>query len=189
MFAFCKQCTRSCSDARRSPASPAKAEYDRSVAGSHTAMLQRVALGALLVALVTAPGCAKQGGQESTLPVACRSGPEAVRDALRTAPEPVDIGGTRLSECLPRAGESTDVQAVGAAYVDVAADLAPEARDDPDGSEAQQLGYLVGAVRRAAARSQGIHTELLRRMEQELLVIDVDSTAFQEAERAGREGG
>lgn len=173
----------------RFAASPASAEYDRHVAGSLTGQLRRVALAALLVAVVVGSGCAKEGGQETTLPAACRSGPEAIRGALTAAPGPVTIDGTPLSNCLPRAGDATDLQAVGAAYVDVAAELAPAARKDPGGPEAEQLGYLVGAVRRAAARTQGIHTELLRRMEQELLVVDTSSTAFREGERAGRESG
>ena len=159
------------------------------MAGSLTGAPRRVASAALLIVLVAVAGCAKQSDQEATLPVACRSGPEAVRAALRAAPEPVTIDGMPLSSCLPRAGESIDVQAVGATYVDVAAELAPEARADPGGPEAQQLGYLVGAIRRAAARSQGIHSELIRRMEQELLVVDTSSPAFRDAERAGRETG
>lgn len=154
----------------------------------HNRPRQRSFLAALLAALVTLAGCVKQGGQE-TLPVACKSGPKAVKLALRDAPGEVTIDGTPLSGCLPRAGDAADLQAVGAAYIDVAADLAPRARADPDGPEAEQLGYLTGAVRRGAARTQGIHDELLRRLEQELVAVDTSSEAFQEGERAGRASG
>ena len=82
-----------------------------------------------------------------------------------------------------------DLQEIGAAYIAVAADLAFEARADPDGPAATRLGYLIGAVRRGADRTQGIHAELVRRMEQELVIVDTRSSAFREGERAGRESG
>ena len=123
------------------------------------------------------------------LPVACRQGQEAVQSALARAPSGVRIDGTLLSECLNRGGDARDVQEVGAVFISVTADLARRARDQAEGPAAGQLGYLVGAVRRGAARTQGIHTELVRRIEQELLIVDTDSPAFRAGERAGRETG
>lgn len=132
-------------------------------------------------------GCSRQG--EPTLPVACKEGPRAVQAALVRAPADVSIAGTPLSNCLGRSGDPADLQEVGASYVAVAAELGPAARADPGGPEALRLGYLLGAVRRGAARTQGIHDELLRRLEQELILLDTSSPAFRRGERAGRERG
>ena len=123
------------------------------------------------------------------LPVACRQGEQAVQRALAREPTGVRIDGTLLSECLNRVGDARDVQEVGATFVSVAADLAPRARAAPDGVAARQLGYLVGALRRGAARTQGIHAEMLRRVEQELLVVNTGARAFRAGERAGSESG
>ena len=38
------------------------------------------------------------------------------------------------------------------------------ARRRPDGPEATRLGYLVGAMRRGASATQGIHDEMIRRV-------------------------
>lgn len=143
-----------------------------------------IALSLLSLAL---GGCASE--EPASVPVACKSGPEAVRLALSSAPEPVRLDGVPLSGCLTRASDSADLQAVGASYVEVAAELAREARRDPEAAAAEQLGYLTGAVRRGAAATQGIHDELRRRLEQELSVVDTGSAAFQEGERAGRATG
>ncbi len=132
-------------------------------------------------------GCASE--EATTVPVECKSGPQAVRLALASAPDPVTLDGVPLSGCLTRASDSADLQAVGTTYVDVAADLAREAQRDPEGAAAEQLGYLTGAVRRGAASTQGIHDELRRRLEQELSLVDTGSAAFQEGERAGRATG
>ena len=121
--------------------------------------------------------------------MACKSGERTVMAALRQAPGQVTIEGTRLSACLPPRGDPADIQAVGAIYIAAATELAGRARTAPDGEEATRLGYLVGAVRRSAASSQGIHLEMLRRLEQELVVVDTGSRAFREGERAGRSQG
>ena len=123
------------------------------------------------------------------LPVACRSGPGAVARALERAPREVTIGGTRLSECLGRAGEPADIQQVGGDYLQVATTLAARARRDAEGPSALRLGYLVGAIRRGAAGTQGFHAEMVRRIEQELLPVDTRARAFRRGERAGRGGG
>lgn len=126
---------------------------------------------------------------DPAMPTACRAGAPAVRAALEHAPGEVRLERTPLSQCLMPASTPGDLQEVGGAYVAVAADLAFEARADPDGPAATRLGYLIGAVRRGADRTQGIHAELVRRMEQELVIVDTRSPAFREGERAGREAG
>jgi hypothetical protein len=52
---------------------------------------------------------------------------------------------------------------------------------------ATQLGYLRGALRRGA--DPGLHEELLRRFDQELLRVDTRTPAFRRGEAAGRARG
>lgn len=165
-------------------------DYDRERMAADAHLLRdgkgRGAVALLLFALALG-GCSNEG--PTTVPVECKAGPQAVRSALASAPEPVTLDGVPLSGCLTRASDAGDLQAVGAAYVEVAAELATDARRDPEGPAAEQLGYLTGAVRRGAATTQGIHEELRRRLEQELSIVDTGSAAFQEGERAGRATG
>lgn len=140
-----------------------------------------------LAAALALAGCSRQ--EEPVLPAACSSGPEAVEAALVRAPRPVTVEGTRLSECLGRSGQAAEIQQVGGDYLSVAAVLAADARREPEGEEALRLGYLVGAVRRGAAATQGFHSEMVRRIEQELVPVDTRARAFREGERAGRAQG
>lgn len=136
-------------------------------------------LPALLAALALA-GCGRE--DEGELPAACRLGADAVRSALATAPDEVRLeGGIALSECFRRASDQADLLLVGETYLTAAARLA-------DGGEALRLGYLVGAVRRGTDDTQGIHDELVRRLEQEAARLD-DRRAFRRGERAGLESG
>lgn len=140
-----------------------------------------------LVALLALPGCSRD--EELSLPAACRSGPAVVETALARAPGRVTVDGTRLSECLGRSGEPGDLQQVGGDYLTVATVLAADARREPEGGSALRLGYLIGAVRRGAGRTQGVHYEMVRRIEQELVPVDTGARAFRRGERAGRAGG
>lgn len=141
---------------------------------------------AALVLLLTA-GCSRE--EPPTLPAACRTGPAAFQDALASAPGDVRLEGTRLSECVSEANDSADIQSVGATFVDVAIELVPRAEAEPEGRAATQLGYLVGAARRGADRTQGFHDEMVRRLEQETAPVERRSNAFLEGRRAGLESG
>jgi hypothetical protein len=99
----------------------------------------------------------------------------------------VTLDGTPLSDCLEPESGAADIQAVGTSFLAVAAELAPRARSDREA--ALKLGYLVGASRRGAARTQGIHSELVRRLEQETDATVRRSPAYREGERAGRSSG
>jgi len=144
------------------------------------------ALGALLAGLaaLAISGCGAE--REVVVPVGCKTGPDALRRALEDAPAGVSLQGTPLSDCVASASDQADLQTVGVSFVDVAADLASGARTRPEGPEALQLGYLVGAARSGAV--PGIHDELVRRLEQELTGVDTGSRAFKRGEQAGREG-
>jgi hypothetical protein len=128
------------------------------------------------------------GDDDRRVPVACAQGPDAVRTALRDAPGQVRLEGTRLSDCLVEGASGGELQAVGTSFLQAAAGLADEARRDPDGRAALELGYLVGAARRGGS-PEGVHSELLRRLEQELGGVDTGSRSFRRGERAGRSGG
>jgi len=112
-----------------------------------------------------------------------------VHRALESAPGDVSIDGTLLSECLDDTTSGGELADVGATYVAVAADLAADASQRPEGREATRLGFLVGALRRSAAGAQGVGAELERRLEQELSVVDTRSRAFRRGLAAGRRAG
>jgi hypothetical protein len=144
------------------------------------------AIAALLAAAALA-GCSRE--EEPALPASCLLGPDEVRSALAAAPGRVRVEGTRVSECVSQASDSSDIQTVGATYLAVAGELMPQARAEPESAEARQLGYLVGAVRKGSGRTQGYNLEMVRRLEQEVAAVEARSAAFAEGERAGRETG
>ncbi len=114
----------------------------------------------LLVALVA--GC---GSADDSTPVACLEGAEAYGRALSAAPDEVLLEGeTLISECLTRNQSGGDITRVGEALIETATALNAEARAKPGGGANLQLGYLLGAVERGAEESEGIHTDLVRRL-------------------------
>jgi hypothetical protein len=142
----------------------------------------------LLFALVAlaAGGCGKDSAKG--LPSACPADSDQVLAALRTAPAPVRIEGVALSECLTKRSAPEQVQRVGATYVEAAAHLSQRARRDPMGPDALRLGYLVGAAHRGASSTEGVHSELIRRLDQELRGAR-PTPALRRGERAGRASG
>jgi hypothetical protein len=116
---------------------------------------------AVLLALALA-GC---GGDGPDLDAACLRSPQDIERALRRAPGPVALTtGTRLSECVAGARSDADLQQAGIVLTQAADDLAAAARRG-SAVAALRLGYLVGATRRGARRTAGIHAELQRRIE------------------------
>jgi hypothetical protein len=140
------------------------------------------------VALLCAALIGACGEDEERIPAACTDGPAAVRAALRDAPGQVRLDGVPLSECLVEGASGGELQAVGTSFVESAAGLAPTARRNPESRAAVELGYLIGAARRGGS-PQGVHSELLRRLEQELAGVDTASRSFLRGARAGRSGG
>ncbi len=114
-------------------------------------------MGGLLVA-----GC---GGPGDSTPVACLEGTGAYLKALRQAPGEVRLAGeTPISDCLAENQQAGDLATVGVATVTAATKLNAEARAAPGGAANLQLGYLLGAAKRGAANTEGIHTDLIRRL-------------------------
>ena len=122
----------------------------------------RLAAALLTALLVLLAGC---GSSDDSTPVACLEGAAAYERALKAAPEEVLLEDeTLISECLTRNQSGGDLSRVGEAMIETATALNAEAREDPGGSAALQLGYLLGAVKRGTEESEGIHTDLLRRL-------------------------
>jgi len=121
----------------------------------------RIALaGALALTVIT--GC---GNQDDSTPVACLEGAGAYERALAAAPGEVLLGGeTPISDCLARNQTGGDLARVGEAMVEAATALNAAARAEPEGAAALQLGYLLGAAQHGAEESEGIHSDLVRRL-------------------------
>jgi hypothetical protein len=101
------------------------------------------------------------------LPRACiDTDREGYERALTGAPGAVVLpGGTLISTCLRRVRTDADLQNMGAVVHRVAEELATRARDGGDARVALRLGFLSAAVSRGAAHSNGISSELARRVE------------------------
>jgi hypothetical protein len=129
-------------------------------------------------------GC---GNDEHRVPVACLEG--NLTKALAKAPGDVSLSGVRPSECFTRAANPAEIQQVGSVFVASAEKLADSARAAPHSAANLQLGYLIGAVRRGAGHTQGIHYETQRRIEQELIGVNTHAPEFVEGEKAGEKNG
>jgi hypothetical protein len=125
-------------------------------------MRARTAIVLLALTALLAGGCGKQ---DNSTPVACLKGANAYVRALESAPGKVRLDGeTPISDCLAENQEAGDLASVGEALVEAATRLNAEARAQPGGDANIELGYLLGAVERGAAETEGIHTDLLRRL-------------------------
>ncbi|MDX6626754.1 MAG: hypothetical protein QOE56_1743 [Solirubrobacterales bacterium] len=108
-------------------------------------------------------GCGSQN--DDSTPVACLEGTSAYLTALRAAPGAVRVGGeTPISDCLAENQQGGDLATVGEALVETATKLNAEARSEPGADANLQLGYLLGAAEAGAEKTQGIHTDLIRRL-------------------------
>jgi hypothetical protein len=117
----------------------------------------------LLAALgLIAAGC---GSEDDSTPVACLEGAAAYEKALEAAPGEVRLAGeTPIAGCLAPNQSAGDLARVGEAMIETATDLNAEARAQDGGAAAVQLGYLLGAAERGSEESEGIHTDLVRRL-------------------------
>jgi hypothetical protein len=116
----------------------------------------------VLGCLAVLGGC---GSQDASTPVACLEGAPAYGKALRDAPGEVLLGGeTPISDCLASNQDAGDLARVGEALVEAATTLNATAREQDGGRAGVELGYLLGAAQRGADDSEGIHTDLVRRL-------------------------
>ncbi len=122
-----------------------------------------IVLGLACLAALAAAGCGSQG--DSSTPVACLEGEAAYLEALKAAPGEVELTGeTLISECLAENQQAGDLATVGETLVTTATKLNAEARAEPGGDANLQLGYLLGAAQRGAEKTEGIHSDLIRRL-------------------------
>ncbi|HET9591667.1 MAG TPA: hypothetical protein VFP17_02020 [Solirubrobacterales bacterium] len=120
------------------------------------------AIASLLVCLLAVLGC---GNQDDSTPVACLEGAAAYEKALQAAPGEALLGGeTPISDCLAENQKAGDLSQVGEAMVAAATALNAQAREEDGGDAAVRLGYLIGAAARGAETSEGIHSDLVRRL-------------------------
>jgi hypothetical protein len=125
---------------------------------------KRPALALAAALALLASSCGKE---KVTLAPVCTESDAKVLAALRSAPGAVALAGdVPLSECIDHARSDADLQSIGFLYGNVARTLAE--RLPAGDAAAVQLGFLIGAVRRGAAHSNGIHAELVRRLEQSM---------------------
>jgi hypothetical protein len=156
--------------------------------------MRRPLTALLLIALAGLAAC---GSEDSDTPAACLQGSGAYRAALQRAPSHAELGGdTPISDCLVQNQSAGELATVGSALVRVATELNAEARANPAGRAPYELGYLVGALRRGAEDTAGVHAELLRRVESAARFSPAGKpqpasfrAAYQRGLRAGLEGG
>ena len=119
----------------------------------------------VLVALLALTGLASCGKQDPSTPVACLEGQDLYLAALAKAPGEVKLAGeTPIGDCLAENQQAGDLATVGEAMVETATVLNGEARGVPTSPAALRLGYLLGAAQRGADRTEGIHSDLIRRL-------------------------
>jgi len=105
-------------------------------------------------------GCGSS--QNDQAPAACLVPNQGYLRALERAPAPVRLGGTTpISDCLVPEQEAGQLGTIGHELIIAATQLNAQARRDPAGPEALQLGYLIGAISKGA---DPIHTDLVRRL-------------------------
>jgi hypothetical protein len=148
---------------------------------------------ARVLALLAAASLAACGATADPLDEACVNGPGAIERALVRAPGPVTLpSGTRLSQCVSNARSDADLQTAGAVLTRAADHLSAQARAG-DADAALRLGYLVGATRRGAKRTAGIHAELQRHIERAAAVLEGTgariAAALADGQRAGEATG
>jgi hypothetical protein len=125
-----------------------------------------------VLALLAAASLAACGASSDPLDEACVTSPGTIERALARAPDPVTLpSGTRLSQCVSNARSDADLQTAGAVLTRAADDLSARARTG-DADAALRLGYLVGAARRGAKRTAGIHAELQRHIERAAAALE-----------------
>ena len=108
-------------------------------------------------------GCG--GTSKPPLAEGCTGDRALIAKALATAPGAVALpDGTPLSRCIADGTSDADLQNVGILFSGVADDLGARVREG-DRAAAVQLGFLIGATRRGAQRTNGVMSELVRRIQ------------------------
>ena len=142
-------------------------------------------------AVLVGAGCGKSDGTEIA-PASCLGGTDAYLTALQSAPDQVTLSdGARISQCLVPGQSGGELATIGTDLVAVATTLNERALSEPSGPWSEQAGYLLGAVEKAARSSNGIHTDLVRRVSgaAEYLPAGVKRSVLQPGFDRGLEAG
>ncbi len=160
-------------------------------------MRKSLAIALILPAFALAfIGCSS--GAKIPTPAACQATPEIWLTALAEAPDQVRIEGDSLiSECLPANQSAAHQEEVGRTAVEVATRLAAFIKTDGANGDfessaeaAMMAGYLVGAMTKAEAKTEGIHATLLDRVEAAATNgLDGASKKVQQTYQRGYEAG
>jgi hypothetical protein len=122
--------------------------------------IARAALAILVLAAIPLAGCGSS--REDDAPAACLATSQGYLRALEAAPGQVRLAGSvPISACLVPEQSGGELASVGREMIVTATRLNAEARRDPGGPAAVELGYLIGAVSQGA---DAIHTDLVRRL-------------------------
>src|SRR5215218_4332261 len=143
-------------------------------------------------AVVAIAGCGSKENDDA--PAACLETNQGYLRALERAPGEVRLAGTTpISDCLVPEQDGGQLANVGREMIVAATKLNAEARRDPSGAVAVQLGYLLGAVSKGA---DAIHTDLVRRLNSAARFSETGGTlpasferAFGRGYAAGRRSG
>jgi hypothetical protein len=146
-----------------------------------TPRVRWICVGLVFVALA---GCGNSGKH---LPAACTDGPLAFERALQSAPQPVLVNGTRISDCFTRNASAEDVQVVGTYLLTAAQELSSRAQQG-NAHSAIALGYLIGAAQRGAERND-VSSEMVRRLQAEAAVGSGQNPELNRGLRAGMATG
>jgi hypothetical protein len=96
----------------------------------------------------------------------CLEDPAPIEAALREVGRGAAVAledGTSIAECVERSTSDAQLQSIGLTLTAVADHLVGPV-EAGDTAAARRLGFLVGATRRGAARTNGTHLELARRI-------------------------
>lgn len=155
-----------------------------------------LALSALALPFV---GCSD--GRQVATPPACMTAAQDWVTALAAAPDRVLIDqASPISDCLPKYQGAAQIQEVGDTAVEAATQLSAflkagsggqAGKDSESSAEAALMaGYLVGAVEKGAASTNGIHDTLVQRVKAAATNhLDEASPKVRAQYRKGREAG
>ncbi|HKH22613.1 MAG TPA: hypothetical protein VKA88_03250 [Solirubrobacterales bacterium] len=141
------------------------------------------AIGAAIAGALAAGTIAGCGSEpDDAAPAACLATNAGYLHALERAPGQVRLGGTTpIADCLVPDQDGGQLASIGQEMIVAATKLNGEARRDPGGAAAVQLGYLIGAVSKGA---DAIHTDLVRRLNSAARFSETGGALPAEFERA-----
>lgn len=133
-------------------------------ADAYDETVRTILIAAGAAALAALSGCGSEDSPET--PSACLQPASAYLEALDAAPADVRLDGTTpISACVVPDQPSGALQTVGKSVVDAATELNGEVRRGSDPQATVRLGYLVGAIQEGASDTDGIHQDLILRLD------------------------